>query len=92
MSKAIKFFKGNDTTGRNVQLAKSESGHWYGRSFEFNGYGKAWSKWFKTEPELQTTYINQITGEEGTYETPVMCWGFQKMTELDEIPRVRLPK
>jgi len=91
MAKATRFFTGHDTYGRRVQMAQSESGTWFGRSFGFNGYGKAWLKWFKTEPEFQSTYINQITGEEGTYENPVLCWGFQKMTELDEIPRVRLP-
>ena len=90
--KAQRFFSGHDTYGRSVELAQAVDGNWYGRTFDYNGYGCNWSKWIEHDaPEFETVGENKYTGEKFTYEKPVAFWGFNKLTEHDDIPRVVLP-
>jgi len=90
--KAVRFFSGYDTFGRSVERAQSEKGDWFSRAYEFNGYGKGWCRWEKDdEPKFETHGINQYSGEMFEYEKPVCMWGFNKMAEYEEMPRVRLP-
>ena len=91
--KAQRFFSGNDTFGHSIEMAQSKSGKWYSREYGFNGYGKAWSKWaaYDEEVTFETHGVNQYSGESFEYEKPVLMWGFNKMVEYEEIPRVKLP-
>lgn len=93
MSKSIiRAWYGHDTYGRSVQVAERADGVFFGRALEFNGFGKGWSKWFKTEPSFMTHAINRYTDEEVKLEQPRMMWGFRPMNEFVETPRFRLPK
>ena len=76
MTKAAKLYYGNDTYGRNVEMALSVSGQWYGRNYGYNGYGKAWSKWYEMDAPEED--------EHGVF------WGFNRMYEI-EPGRIRLP-
>jgi len=90
--KASRFFDGNDTYGRSIELAQSESGTWFYRYYDYNGYGMGWSAWDEHEaPQFETHGTNKYSGERFEYEKPVAFWGFNKLSEYTEIPRVRLP-
>lgn len=92
MAKAIKFWFGNDSVGRPVEVAMREDGTYFSRSYEYNGYGKSWTRWSEHDPNFVTSTENAYSGEV-TYhpERPVMSWGFIRLTECSEVPRVRLP-
>jgi hypothetical protein len=78
MAKASRFYYGNDTYGRPVETAQRASDEkWFSRSYVFNGFGKAWSKW--TEDKAPTQFNDQECE-----------WGFKKLSFCN--PRgVRLP-
>ena len=42
MSKCLRWYRNKDNTS---QLALSENGNWYTRSYTDGYYGKAWTKW-----------------------------------------------
>lgn len=90
MAKAIKAFWGNDTYGRQVERAKSVSGKWYARHYEFNGYGSDFCKWYESEPSYSSETKNAYTGDIIKHD-PVVMWGWNKMSEYDKVPRFRLP-
>lgn len=54
MAKAIEAFIGIDSFCRAVEVAIREDGQWFSRVYQYNGYGKAWSRWTKDE-ELPRT-------------------------------------
>lgn len=90
--KASRLFTGYDTFGRRVELAQGINGEWFGRSYDFNGYGKAWGKWLSHDkPSFESHGTNQYTGEKFQYDKPQAFWGFNRMDECDSIPRYRLP-
>lgn len=89
--KAVRFFFGTDTFGRDVEVAESATSHWFCRVLDWNGYNRSWSKWGTHEPSFETHGTNIYTNEVFEYETPQLFWGFQKLTETKELPRVRLP-
>jgi len=93
MAKAQRFFSGTDTYGRQVERAQSVSGQWFARHTESKGrYGNSFTRWYTTEePAFETTGTNAYSGEEFTYDKPVCLWGWNKMYEYSEMPRVRLP-
>ncbi len=90
--KALRFFFGHDTFGRPVELAQAIDGGWYGRWYGYNGYGMGMSKWAEHDaPTFETHGINKYSGERFEYSSPVAFWGFNKLTETADIPRIRLP-
>lgn len=90
--KAVRFFFGYDSYGRSVERALSETGKWFSRAKVETRYGLNWSKWTETEaPKFETHGTSAYTGEKFEYPFPCIFWGFNRMDELDEIPRVRLP-
>ena len=93
MSKSVlRAWYGHDTFGRSVEIAERADGVFFGRVLEYNGFGKGWSKWFKTKPSFTTHVINRYTDEEVELDEPRMTWGFKPMNKFVETPRYRLPK
>jgi len=90
MAKVKKLFSGYDTYGRMVERALSESGKWFARYYDYNGYGKSWCKWYEDEPHYITETENKYSGEIIKHD-PVVAWGWNKMTESDANNRYRLP-
>ena len=94
MTKVSHGYFGNDSTGRAVEVAQSETGNWYCRFYEFNGYAKAWSKWSlcATAPSFKLKGTNVYTGEEYDIEKgKVLNWGFSSLRLIEKTPRWRLP-
>ena len=92
MAKARRFFTGTDSNGTQVERAESVYGIWFARSYGYNGYGMGFSKWEKTDdPDFETTGTNQYDGKTFMYPAPVCMWGWNKMREHSDIPRLRLP-
>lgn len=64
MSKAIALFTTNSCERAPAQVAQSEAGQWFARSWAFNGYAKAWSAWAKiaapTHPERLSNSTDMI--------------------------------
>lgn len=92
MAKAISYWYGNDSVGRPVEVAQREDGVYFARSYEWNGYGKNWTKWKEHEASFVTTTENAYSGEVTEHpERPIMCWGFMRLTQCSDVPRFRLP-
>lgn len=93
MAKATKLWFGNDSTGRSVEVAVSVDGEYYSRAYEYNGYGMSWSKWESHEPDFAISTENAYSGKVTHHpERPVMCYGFTRLTQYIDNPRVRLPR
>ena len=92
MAKIIKFYFGTDSYGRSVEVVKSVSNMWYSRCKEYNGYQMSFTKWSQYEPTFEKSYNNRYSGKRGHYDTPVLMWGFNMLTEVTEnLPRYRVP-
>ena len=94
MAKAQRFFNGNDSYGRNVEVAQSVEGVWFYRAYEFNGYAKAWSRWEVLNEDnirWETHGRNVYSDEVFQWDKPRLSWGFNLLTEWANLPRVRLP-
>lgn len=92
MAKAIAAWFGTSSTGKSVEVAQREDGVFFGRSYGWNGYGKAWEKWYAIDATFETHGTNAYSGERFEYDTPQMFWGFSKMESFgDDVPRFRLP-
>lgn len=52
MSKCVRWYRNQDNTS---QLALSEEGIWYSRSFADTYYGKVWTKW-RNMKKLEKVY------------------------------------
>jgi hypothetical protein len=84
---------GSDTFGRSVEVAERSDGQFFCRFYEYNGYGKSWSKWERYDnATFETHGENRYTGERTEYTTPVLFWGFNPMKVYSNVPRFRLPK
>lgn len=91
MAKTIRAFGGTNSYGVSVEVAESESGSWFQRSYTYNGYGMGWNKWIAFTPSWSTSYINVYTLEKHEREEPVLEFGFRTLQELKDTPRYRLP-
>lgn len=97
MSKVSKLYTGNDTFGKNIELALSENGNWYYRVYQFNGYSNAWTKWdlYKEEIIHKKSHTNQYDGS--VTEIPdedqhlLVQWGFNYLRLISGEVRYRLP-
>lgn len=83
---------GNDTYGRSVEVAEREDGKFFARSYGYNGYGRAWSKWKLATPQWETHTTNRYTGERVEYAQPQLFWGFARLEQYSGTPKFRLPK
>lgn len=100
MAKAARHYCGHNTYGVPVEVAQSESGNWYARYYEFNGFARCWSKWETTDtPEYATRIVNPIEIgnspefidiEESELHKRIE-WGFQYLTLVPGPYRLRLP-
>lgn len=89
----VRFWFGNDTFGRGVEVAQRADGEFFCRFYEFNGFGKGWLKWAKHDsPNFETHGVNRYSGESFEYSKPQLFWGFQRLTEAEGPFRFRLPK
>lgn len=88
--KAIALYCGSDSFGRNVQLAKSQTGKWFYRVKD--GF---WDRWMglEGEPTFITTRINEYTREEFSVpEGEFISWGFKVLQFItNERLTFRLP-
>lgn len=84
MAKAIRVFLGTDTFGRQVEVAQRADGIYFERhQFDNGSYGMATSKWEEHQADFTTTFVNAYDGSQGTYDKPVMKWGFQELKEFN---------
>jgi hypothetical protein len=90
MAKTIRAFGGTNSYGVSVEVAESESGNWFQRSWSYNGYGRGWDKWTTFTPNWSTSYVNVYTLETHEREA-VLEYGFSTLQELKDTPRYRLP-
>lgn len=74
-----------------VEVAESETGKWFQRSYGYNGYGKSWGKWTPFIPAWSLTYTNAYTGETSEREAPALQFGFSILAEYNTTPKYRLP-
>lgn len=95
MAKVINYWYGSDTYGRNVEVAQRKDGVYFSRYDYQNGrYGLAITKWSEHKPTFETSTKNVYSGEITHHpDSPVMTWGFQRMTKLSDTSglRLRLP-
>jgi len=95
MAKAVNYWYGCDSFGRNVEVAQREDGAYFERHQYSNGrYGLSTTKWEEHQPTFETSTTNAYSGEITHHpENPVMMWGFQRMTNLSDVSglRLRLP-
>lgn len=91
MAKCKRVFFGTNSYGVSVEVAESETGAWYQRSYGFNGYGNSWGKWSGFAPSWSTSYVNVYTRETHQREEPALEYGFRILTEFKEVPRYKLP-
>jgi len=89
--KPARVFTGTDTYGRRVERALGENGVWYARHDEHTQWGLQTTKWYVTdEPRFETECENVYSGEIIKHD-PVCTWGWNRMGELADLPRFRLP-
>lgn len=94
MAKAVKYWYGNDTFGRQVEVAMREDEVYFERhQYRHEIYGTQTTKWERHEPTFETSTRNQYSGEVTHHpERPIMSWGFQRLTQCNEAgSRLRLP-
>lgn len=90
--KAVRFFFGRDSYGRHTERAQALDGQWFARHDESTQWGPKSTKWYLQAPSWETSTSNAYSGEVTQHpDEPVMCWGFNRMTECSDVPRVRLP-
>ena len=78
MAKAIALFTGIDTFTRHVHVAVREDGQQFYRNYDFNGYGKGWTKW--------RALNNPVPIKEDRCE-----WGFKTLSKAESAKGIRLP-
>jgi len=94
--KACKVYSGYNSSGAFTQIAESESGEFFTRSYGFNGYGVGFGAWTRLEdaPRLRENVTNAYTGKieeiPESERTQIEC-GFNYLTLDAGKPRVRLP-
>lgn len=93
MAKAIAYWYGNDTFGRQVEVAQREDGVYFERhQYDAGRYGLSKTRWESHKPGFETSTKNAYTGEVSYHpENPIMTWGFQRLARCSEVPRLRLP-
>jgi len=91
MSKTKRAFFGSNSYGMSIEVAESDTGNWFQRSYGFNGYGKSWGKWLPFIPSWSLSYTNVYTREVSEREKPALEFGFSVLTEYNDAPRFRLP-
>ena len=64
-------FRGQDTYGKQIEVAVNQEGQWFFRHYRYNGYGMAWSKWEKLN-EPRQPFVNEIGKE-------VIRWGWNEL-------------
>ena len=91
--KAQRFFAGLNSRGNMVEAAQGTNEKWFIRRYEYNSRFrcKQWGKWAAFEPSWSTNVTNAYSGETEQREKPMLECGFRVLSELSEIPRVRLP-
>jgi hypothetical protein len=79
-------------TNSTNEVALSMDGHWFARSYGYNGFGMGWSKWDKVEaPQYVTEIQNVYSGEVTHIESGLaIYWGFDRLSRRNS-DRVRLP-
>ena len=90
--RVVRAWFGYDSYGRSVEVAERSDGQFFRRALEFNGFGKAWTKWLPTTPSFETHTTNRYTDELVAYDVPQLFWGFNRLNELTDVPKYRLPK
>ena len=101
MAKAIETYFGENTYGTKIEVALSEHGVWFSRSYGYNGYGQCWSKWKVldevTRPthkidrnEMSPTWNHQIEVDE-EYTQNHISWGFEHLKKSLYKSNTRLP-
>jgi len=89
--KPSRVFTGRDSYGRYVERALGVNGVWYARHNEQTQWGNQTTKWYVTEePRFETECENAYSGEIIKHD-PVCTWGWNRMGELENLPRLRLP-
>lgn len=101
MAKCIAMWHGNDSSGRQVEVALSIENVYFYRVYEFNGYQNAWSKWcLLDESEIvhPTKYRNVYDDKVYYYNDDhspyfkIIEWGFWNLKgDYVEGCRYRLP-
>ena len=91
MAKTTRAFSGYNSYGVSVEVAESNTGNWFQRSYVFNGFGKGWSKWEPFTPSWSTTITNVYSLETEDREVPALEYGFSILSEYNAIPNYRLP-
>ena len=93
MAKLQILWFGTDTFGRQVEVAESDSGNFFARTYEYNGYGKSWGRWETHTPTFETTTTNAYSEEVIEHkDNPIMTWGFNRLTKsIEDLPKYRLP-
>ena len=100
--KAVEFY----TPGQGTQIALSEEGNWFIRTYGYNGYGKGWGKWQEhtffsgSSPRPTNRWDTNENSPTWNHVLPVteeyakdkICYGSHNYTKLEKTPRVRLPK
>lgn len=96
MAKCIQFYSGTNSYGKPVDVALSEHGQWYSRSYAFNGYQVAPTKWTKTQPPSHPKgHTNVYSGEFEEYsqeeQQKRISWGFTELLLVEGYTKARLP-
>ena len=90
--KTLRAFTGFNSYGVTVEVAESATGHWYQRSYGWNGFGMAWTKWESfADPTWSTKITNHYSGITEDREEPMLEYGFSLLTEYPIAPKYRLP-
>jgi hypothetical protein len=97
MAKCIKFFSGYNSHGKTVDVALSSDNVWFSRSYAFNGYQVAPTKWRQMEkaPTHPNGYTNAYTSEYTEYsqqeKEKLLSWGFTTLELVEGYTKARLP-
>lgn len=91
MAKTKRAFFGSNSYAMSVEVAESETGNWFQRSYGYNGYGKQWGKWLPFIPSWSLTYTNVYSLEVTEREAPALEFGFKILAEYTSVPKFRLP-
>lgn len=89
----MSYWKGFNSLGEPVQLARRKDGVFFIREYRFNGYGKTWSRWEHFEDEVILNYVvkNYYDGSLSESENPRVEFGFNDLEYMGK-GNFRLPK
>jgi hypothetical protein len=90
--KTVRAWSGYDSYGRSIEVAERLDGKFFWREYEYNGWGKAWSKWKEHTPSFSNKTTNVYSDEVVYFDTPQLFWGFNQMSPYVTVPKFRLPK